>query len=264
MKDKNVVERPNDEREFKNWLKSELGFEINNQYAYYYETVVQKLKKDFEESAFWKELLNNLPEINDKYRVNKGVYLLIPTNTPTILSKSLDSLVNKAYRKNILNNDQFPDPPRSGWITPENWFRNTNDIIRTSLTVKYLDGVAFIISELEELSFQYGYDFDSSFEAREEGYYAAHSGIKIPFSIPDMQFSPEDITLNIEIQVTTQIQEIIKTLLHKHYEENRRVIIPEDYKWQWDYQSPEFTSNYLGHIIHYVEGMIVEIRDREE
>ncbi len=69
--------------------------------------------------------------------------------------------------------------------------------------------------------------------------------------------------LNVEIQITTQIQEIIKVLLHKHYEENRKTTVPKDYKWQWDYKSPEFSSNYLGHIIHYVEGMIVEIRDKE-
>jgi len=36
------------------------------------------------------------------------------------------------------------------------------------------------------------------------------------------------------------------------------MLIPKDYK------SPEFSSNYLGHIIHYVKGMIVEIRDKEK
>ena len=68
--------------------------------------------------------------------------------------------------------------------------------------------------------------------------------------------------MNEEIQVTTQIQEIIKTLLHKQYEEKRKVNTPKDYKWQWDSKSPQFIPNYLGHIVHYVEGMIIEIRDK--
>ena len=33
--------------------------------------------------------------------------------------------------------------------------------------------------------------------------------------------------------------------------------------WQWNYKSDEFAANYLGHILHYVEGMIIEIRDKK-
>lgn len=264
MKDKDKIKKPSSVTEFKNWLKLTFAHELNDKYQYYYDTVVKQLKTSFEESEFWKNLLNELPEINDKYFINKGVHLLIPSNIPRVYTKSLDSLVTKAYQKNVLNNDNFPDPPKEGWITPGNWFESIKDIVRTTLTVKYLDGVQFIISELEKISNKYNFDFNSSFEAREEGYYAAHSGIVVPLSIPDINFSPTEKKINIEIQVTTQIQEIIKTLLHKHYEENRKIIVPKDYKWQWDYKCPEFASNYLGHIIHYVEGMIVEIRDKEK
>lgn len=38
---------------------------------------------------------------------------------------------------------------------------------------------------------------------------------------------------------------------------------PLDIKWQWDYESDEFIPNYLGHILHYIEGMIMEVRKRE-
>ena len=38
----------------------------------------------------------------------------------------------------------------------------------------------------------------------------------------------------------------------------------DDMKWQWDYKSDEFTANYLGHILHYVEGRIVELRDKQK
>jgi hypothetical protein len=257
------MEKPKDEKEFLIWLKKELGFTINEEYKFYFDTVIKHLKGDFENSDFWKKLLIELNEINDKYLIKTGVHLLIPSIKHEIFTKSLDSVVIKAYRKNILNNKNYPDPPKDGWITPENWFEKINDIIRTTITVKYLDGVDFLIKELDAYTCKNSLCFQSSFEAREEGYYAAHSGITYEFSIPDIHFKPNKVNINIEIQVTTQIQEIIKTLLHKHYEEKRKVEIPNDYKWQWDHKSPEFIPNYLGHIIHYVEGMIIEIRDKK-
>lgn len=257
------MKKPENEKEFKKWLKSELGFDIDEKYVYYYNTVIKQLKTDFEYSEFWIALLNELNEINDKYYINKGVHLLIPVNKPEIYTKSLESVIIKAFRKNILNNEDYPKPPQQGWVTPDNWFESINDIIRTTITVKYLDGVEFMINEMAMLCKSKGLIFTSSFEAKEEGYYAAHSGILMSFSIPDLAFSPTTKKMNVEIQVTTQIQEVIKTLLHKHYEVKRKINLPRDYKWQWDHKSPEFIPNYLGHIIHYVEGMIIEIRDKE-
>jgi hypothetical protein len=52
-------------------------------------------------------------------------------------------------------------------------------------------------------------------------------------------------------------------LLHKYYEDKRKGIREEDIKWQWDYKSDELATNYLGHILHYVEGMIMEIREKQ-
>ena len=46
--------------------------------------------------------------------------------------------------------------------------------------------------------------------------------------------------------------------------EKRKRITKENVKWQWNYKGDEFTANYLGHILHYVEGMIMEIRDKQE
>ena len=36
-----------------------------------------------------------------------------------------------------------------------------------------------------------------------------------------------------------------------------------DLVWQWDYTNDRFNTNYLGHIVHYVEGMIVQLRDKQ-
>lgn len=258
------MHKPKDEIEFLEWIKEQLKFDFEpSKYKFYYETVTRKIKDDFEKSDSWKNLLQNLNEFNDEYYIEKGVNLLIPSEKPQIYIKSLESVINKAYRKNVLNNINYPASPDKGWVTPDNWFENLNDILRTTITVKYLDGVSFLINKLESYFSNQGFKFDCSYEAREEGYYAAHSGIEYDFDIPDPQFSPIKKKFNIEIQVTTQIQETIKNLLHKHYEENRKKEKAKDYKWQWDYKSEEFIPNYLGHIIHYVEGMIVEIRDKK-
>jgi len=63
--------------------------------------------------------------------------VIVPLIAPNIYTKNLDSLVVKAYRKNVLNNGNFPNPPNEGWITPENWLETVKDIIRTTITVKY-------------------------------------------------------------------------------------------------------------------------------
>jgi len=52
-------------------------------------------------------------------------------------------------------------------------------------------------------------------------------------------------------------------LLHKYYEERRKKLKKEDIIWQWDWRSDEFSANYLGHILHYIEGMIMEIREKQ-
>lgn len=185
------------------------------------------------------------------------------SNAPEIYIKSLDSLLNKAFRKNVLNNAVFPNEPDGGWITQKNWFGRINDILRTTIVVKYLDGVTFLIEEIKKIAESTGCQFDSSLEAKEEGYYAAHLGIKLHLKLlNDKDYASQDQLINVEIQITTELQALIKNLLHRFYEENRKIHRTDDYKWQWDYTSDEFNSNYLGHIVHYVEGKIVELRDK--
>ena len=53
-------------------------------------------------------------------------------------------------------------------------------------------------------------------------------------------------------------------MTHKAYERRRTRLFTPHNKWQWDYKSKEFAPNYIGHIIHYVEGTIMDIRDKEE
>lgn len=254
--------KPENIEDFKNWLRTHFKFDYGA-YQHYYSVATSLLQKDFCNSQFWLKLGDELNNIDDEYKKATGYQLLAKTEMPEIYIKSLDSLLIKIFRKDILNNQFYPDPPETGWLNPDNWFTNVNDILRTTFIVKYLDGVEFILSKLSKIAAETSCKFNYSLEAREEGYYAAHAGVQIELDLVGKDFQPLKQIIKVELQVTTELQSIIKGLLHKYYEVNREKHRNNDYKWQWDYKCDEFASNYLGHIVHYVEGMIVEIRDKQ-
>jgi hypothetical protein len=130
--------------------------------------------------------------------------------------------------------------------------------------VKYLDGVAFMIEKIKSFCVGRGIECGAYLEAREEGYYAAHLYIRQTFEIPRVNWDTERVDVSVELQITTQLQEVIRRLLHSYYEDKRKLSKGSEMaKWQWDYKSEEFSAAYLGHILHYVEGMIMEIREKQ-
>jgi len=260
----NNNEKPKDIGEYKKWLKKEHRIDISNRTITHYGSVTNKIKQDMGKSDFWIQLTENLKEYDSEYLLKTKYRLLIPESKPELHVKTFDSFLLKTFRKNILENKQFPDEPKGGWILPDNWYCKINDIIRTSLAVKYLDGVEFMIDKINSLCEQHNMPCEYNLEAKEEGYYAAHVYIKQEFEVPKVTWDTEMINVLIEIQITTELQEVIRRLLHKYYEKRREKEKEMDIKWQWDYKSDEFATNYLGHILHYVEGMIMEIRDKQK
>ena len=231
----NSNQKPNNEQEFLRWFSQMFSFD-EKRYKVYYEQTTKVLQEDFVNSDFWKMIAENLREWDLSYYIDKKVHLISIPTPPVVVVKPLGSLLNKAYRKNILQNNNFPLEPLGGWV-------NQEKLTETAQSVQC--------------------DFYCSYEAREEGYYAAHASLRteMPLLLPD--WTQKDSTIEMEIQITTEFQEMIKSLLHKYYEVNRKTLKDENYKWQWDYQSEQFVPNYLGHIAHYLEGMIVEIRDKQ-
>ena len=257
--------KPENITEYKKWLKEKHKISLDKRIENYYKLVTTYIKNELKNSDLWKVLIKNLREYNEEYRLdNKGYVLLLKSpELIELMIKPFDSLVDKSFRKNILNNKNYENPPTEGWVLPDNWLSRINDIVRTTIVVKYLDGVEFIIDKLK-------YYFKqecrkrctSHLEAREEGYYAAHLYFNYEFEVPSFDLGTESIEISIEFQITTQLQELIRTLLHKYYGEKRLKSPEEISKWQWDYKSNEFATNYLGHILHYIEGMIMDIREK--
>ena len=254
-------------KEYIEWLSKKYGEPLSeSKIRTYYESVTSKIKADFETSDFWKYLIENLKEFNSEYELETG-YPLFPTPEfrPKLYIKPFDSFLFKTYRKNCLENKNWPDAPKDGWILPNNWYSRINDIIRTLIVVKYLDGVEYMIEKIKSICGQYGLSCRVFLEARDDGYYAAHLYVRQEFEIPRLTWDTEKTEISVEIQITTQLQEVIRKLLHRYYEEKRKKPKKvDDIKWQWNYESDEFIANYLGHILHYVEGMIMEIRKRQK
>lgn len=259
-----MEEKPKNIDGYIKWLKREHEVEITDRTRIRYSTVTAVIKQDYEKSDFWVDLLESLRKYNDEYLLDTGYRLFIHTEKPELKIKPFRSFLLKTFRKNIVDNECYPDEPKDGWILPDNWFSRINDILRTILAVKYLDGVEFMRNKIRFHCEQYGMDFEDHLEAREEGYYAAHLYTKRKFEIPKIPWDTEKVYVSVEIQITTQLQEVIRRLLHKYYEERRVRIKEKDLKWQWDYRCDEFCANYLGHILHYVEGMIMDIRESQK
>ncbi|MBX2905760.1 MAG: hypothetical protein KF744_06970 [Taibaiella sp.] len=258
------MEKPRSIEEYKRWLAKSKIAEIDRRTEGYYNSVVNKIQIDFQKSSIWQNILDKMASFNAEYLDNTGYHLFLTEFKPELVTKHFDSFLLKNYRKNVLQNWKWPGSPKNGWFTPENWFDTTNDILRTRFIVKYLDGVEFLLAKIERELRDVGLDCDISFEARDEGYYALHMYTNYSFEIPKIDWDTEQKKITIEIQITTQLQDVISKLTHKVYEERRINPLPFDRKWQWNYQSDEFTTNYLGHILHYVEGMIMEVRNKQK
>jgi hypothetical protein len=135
--------------------------------------------------------------------------------------KPWNSFFLKTYRKNVIENKLWPAAPQEGWILPNTWFSKINDIVRTMVVVKYLDGVEFLVNKVKSHFEERSADCKVSFEARTEGYYAAHLLTRHNFEIPRFDWDTERVDVWIEIHVVTQLQEVIRRLTHKYYEHRR-------------------------------------------
>ena len=256
------MQKPRNIKEFKNWLKKEHNLNLSNSDKGYYERSIEMACNNFSRTAFWNELTSSLTKFNQEYFVSTGYYLFKADYHPKLVTKPYESVISKCFRKSIVLNKQFPNKPNKGWLLPNNCFNLINDLIRTTIVVKYLDGIEFLIKKLDSLAKKYSLNFNIHYEARETGYYAVHTYLVSELEIPKMDWDTYIEKFNVEIQLTTELQDNIKALTHKYYEQKRETIESKKDLWQWKYESDEFAVNYLGHILHYLEGQIMEIRNK--
>jgi hypothetical protein len=86
--------------------------------------------------------------------------------------------------------------------------------------------------------------------------------VTIDVSFIDELFKKVNSKIEVEIQLTTQLQEVLKNLTHQFYQVNR-LKPSRTSKWKWDYKTNRFRVGYLSHTLHLLESIIVEIRDNK-
>lgn len=252
------------EQDYPKWLKEHFGCQLDDKASRYYTTTTAGLKDDFCKSDIWNGFKKSLSDAKEAYYLETESFLFDGEAEPEILIKPYDSVVNKSYRKNVLQNSNWPEEPKGGWVTPDNWLEKLNDIFRCTVSTRFVDGVKFLEKANRKHCEKECIEFESDFEARDEGYYACHNYVFFDAEMPDRSWKPIDLRARIEIQVRTQLQELIRTLLHKFYDTNRSSTGDSKDSWKWDYISDEFATNYLGHMLHYIDGQVVKLRDQGE
>src|SRR5437762_186437 len=128
-------DKPTNLEEYKKWLKTAHNIEISEKTSNYYQSVTNRIVQTVEESPYWIQFINNISELNSQYLLKTGYPLWTSVSLPKLIVKPFDSFLVKTFRKNVLDNRYWPNPPRNEWILPDNWFSKINDIIRTVLVV---------------------------------------------------------------------------------------------------------------------------------
>lgn len=234
--------------------KSEKGFDFN----------LVAARTSLESSGFLKELVDHLESCASEYAGGNPqlLYLTKPSDLQVHL-KPFRSAVNKIYRINVIWNKKFPDPPTTGLANIRNIYDHpkANDLLRCRVVCKYMDGPSFVADKIKDFCSKKGLNFHSYPMNNESGYYAWHCYIKCPVDIkPDADV--EERLVALEVQVTTQLAEVITALTHGLYEGSRsQASGGPDESWKWKPRDQQFRSAYLGHTLHLLEGIIQTFRD---
>lgn len=265
-----VKKVPSSPDEFKEYIleycKPTIGF--GSEFEMNYKFNVANLRKEFKSSGFWKDLKEGLPEMDALYRKENSGLDLIPNTEIEINEKEVVSAIQKAYRISILNNKEksFSQDYYKEFILPENIFEKLNDILRTEIIVKYVDGIEKMVVYLQGLANKYNFQAEVEKVSKEEGYYAQHFYIKYKTRISDFSWVAKEINFSFEVQIRTQLQDTIKSILHWYYKKDRVKLEKDqiDKEWRWHFESPKFITNYIGHILHFFDGIIVSIKNKKE
>jgi len=226
-----------------------------------YERRQKEIHTGFEKSKFWRGLRRNLNKYSKNYLSENGCELFFSEPKPILYDKPWGSFLKKTYKKNLKENSEAPEHRK--WLTPYNWFQKINNIVRTSLVVKYLSGVPFLAEQIQALAYRYNVlDLkETEWKADLSGYYAVHVIATQKFQVSTETGTATD-DFNLEIQIRTQMQELIWDLLHGYYKPEKEYDKLEE-NWPWDYDCDAFAANYLGHVIHFVDGKIVHAIRRQ-
>lgn len=259
---KALTHKPSTLDEYLEWAKANLSVDLSDRVLEnLYNANLNNAVNAISESDFYKGMDAKLSEWSDEYYRDTKSQLLMDSSGLTLLKKPYSSAVDKSFRHNILWNKSFPEEPRRGWLTPDNFFSTLNDAIRSMLVCKFIDAPNFLVSKLHRYAEEQRLRHRSYSQERDEGYYAYHFYVKFKIELLNKELREQEKEVDFEIQLTTQLQDILKNLTYPLYRQTR--IMPEEdkAKWKWDYGTNRFRAGYLSHTLHLLEAIIVELRE---
>jgi ppGpp synthetase/RelA/SpoT-type nucleotidyltranferase len=216
------------------------------------------LQNIIQQHSFYAEIMVVLRLAAKAYNTSKPTQLFFGDPAVNLQIKPYASVVSKAYRYNCLNNSRFPREPKDGWYTGSNFYWKVNDLIRACVVCRYADGPSFVAQRIRDHAVSHGLSFECYPMNNDAGYYAYHCYIRIPsFALVEGSVSEGDVSL--EIQITTQLQDAMRELTHSLYADDR-MQSSNSRDWKWAFNSRKFKTSYLGHTLHLLEGLIVELK----
>ena len=159
--------RPADLDEYGRWTWDLFGLEYESLRPQF-ERSAESMQRQFTDSPLWSGIQGRLTALADAYYVRTG-YLLGLSEQPPIRRKDWDTFWLKTFRRNVIENKRWPQPPRSGWLLPPKWFVQIGDVVRTRFVVRYLDAVIATAAEIERAARDAGYGAQTTLQATPEG-----------------------------------------------------------------------------------------------
>jgi hypothetical protein len=124
-----------------------------------------------------------------------------------------------------------------------------------------MDGPEFVCGALQEHAKALDLESDVYAMSSERGYYAWHFYVRLPVNVI-IESDVEEKLAHLEIQVTTQLADVLTDLTHGLYEAERSAPpAKRDDSWKWEPGQTRFKSAFMGHTLHMLEGIILTLKD---
>ncbi|UJB70212.1 hypothetical protein HRE53_03465 [Acaryochloris sp. 'Moss Beach'] len=256
------IDKPSDLAAYYPWAVKHLSCDFDDSKAErVYETNVSNILTSVTQSDFFVEFSEVAATWAEDYLVQTKSELFMDSAEPDLSTKPYTSVVDKSFRKNVLWNKRFPKPPHRGWVTLDTVYSQLNDLVRGTLVCRFIDGPELVARQIGEYAARRGLKYRSYSQERESGYYAFHAYVSFPVDVFDIEWNKHSVAVEVEIQITTQLQEVLRSLTH-HLYEGQRLQNDDTEKWKWEFGSNRFKVGYLSHTLHLLESVIVESRDK--
>jgi ppGpp synthetase/RelA/SpoT-type nucleotidyltranferase len=261
-REKKRMLKPQNLGEYQAWSRATLGSDFEDpRILRLYETNISNIFNAIAQHPFFIGFSHEAAQWEIEYTRATGSDLFMTRNDPQLITKPFSSVVEKTYRQNVVMNRAFPREPRRGWLTDRSLFALMNDLIRGTLVCRFIDGPAFVAERIQKYADTHGLPCRQYSQERDDGYYAYHVYVKMPARIFDLNWNQEDIHAEVELQITTQLQEVLRALTHKFYETRRLNPDEQSGKWKWEFATNRFKVGYLSHTLHLLESIILESRN---